>query len=915
MRMLRAWWSRITGFIRPGAGEQDFADELQSHIDMHTDDNIRAGMTPDEARRQAILKVGSVAVTRDAHRDRRGLPGLEAFLFDLRIGGRMLVKYPGLTIVGGVAMAFAICLGLVIFQVVSLFTHPTLPLSEGARLVEVRIIDLAANDEEERILYDFLDWRQSLRSVTDIGAWRDSSRTLVVTEGDARPVKVAEISASGFRVSDAQPLMGRVLADADAHPAAPAVAVIGHEVWRARFGSDPNVLGRSVQLGSEHVTVVGVMPEGFEFPISHDMWLPLKTALLDHAPRSGPPITVFALLAPGETLRTAQAEVTTAGRRVAMALPDTHQHLEPRVRPYAMMTSPDAPADVAILYSVYFFIAVLLILICGNVGLLLFARAASRQADLVVRTALGASRGRIVTQMFAEALVLGGLAAVVGVAAASYLLRTWGVSFLELNLGRLPFWFDLSLSPRAFAAAIALTVAAAAIAGIMPAMKITRGMLHRLKQTTAGSGGLQFGGIWTVVIVAQVAATVLFPAIVYWEQSQMRRVVDFDHGFASQQYLAVQIEGEGDARMVATLEELRRKVAEQPGVAGVTFTERLPATHRPQKLIELGYDLEADGSNADVSAVLSAKAEPPFRGANVAAVDPSYFEVLGAPIRAGRGFTLADALPGTRVAIVDQGFVDQVLQGRNAIGQQVRFRYRGPDSRPWGPGSPDDPAGPGDWYEVIGVVRELGAGSPMVPGRAPGFYIPATPDAFDEVHMMVHARGGDPMPLAPRVRDVAAAVDPSLQLAGLQRVSEVNNDSLWTMTMWLRITAAVSGVALVLSLAGIYAVLSFAVARRTREIGLRVALGASRPRVIAATFRRPLLQVTLGIVVGTAIVFTGAILLKYTEFPGSETDLTVQGMAMIVGYGIVMLGVCTLGCVVPTRRALRIEPTIALRAE
>ena len=187
-----------------------------------------------------------------------------------------------------------------------------------------------------------------------------------------------------------------------------------------------------------------------------------------------------------------------------------------------MMFAPEGPGDMAIMYSLYFFVAVLLILICANVGLLLFARAASREADLVVRTALGASRGRIAAQMFAEALGRGRVAAIVGVAAADLALRTWGSVFLETNLGRLPFWFDLSLSSRTLAVVIVLTVAGAAIAGILPAMKVTRGIGDRLKQSTAGGGGLQFGGVWTVVIVAQVAATVIFPALVYWEQSQLR---------------------------------------------------------------------------------------------------------------------------------------------------------------------------------------------------------------------------------------------------------------------------------------------------------------------------------------------------------------------------------------------------------
>ena len=918
---------RLLSSLRPYRAESDLDREIRSHLQVLEDKYVADGMLPSEARYAARRAFGGVEQVKEHQREARMFRWLAGWPMDLKLGGRMLVKYPGLTIVGGLAMAFAIWAGLVIFQVVGLFTHPTLPLTQGARLVEIRNIDVAANDEEEKILHDFLEWQGSLRTLTDIGAWRNSSRNLVIAPGDASPVTVAEMSAAGFRVADGMPLMGRMLADADAQPAAPPVAVIGYEVWRTRFASDPNVLGRTVQLGQEFATVVGVMREGFQFPVSHDVWLPLKTAGLDQGPRSGPAITVFALLAPGETMQTAQAELTTVGRRAATAFPTTHQHLEPRLRPYAMMMAPDGPEAAIILYSVYGFVALLLILICGNVGLLLFARAASREADLVVRTALGASRGRIAAQMFAEALVLGGLGAGAGVIAADMALRTWGMAFLQTNLGRLPFWADLSLSPRTFAVAIVLTVAGAAIAGVMPAMKMTRRMGHRLKETSSGGGGLQFGGVWTVVIVAQVAATVMFPAAVYWVQGQLRRVDNFQSGFAHEQYLAVRLERDEPAndrpntdaaalarkqRVVAALEELRQKVAAQPGVVDITFTERVPTTSRPQKTIEMGYD--PPGGASALSTGASAKVEAPLRLATIAAVDPSYFEVLDAPILAGRGFTLADAVPGTRVAIVDQSFVDQVLQGRNAVGQQVRFRYPGPPSRRWAMGNPADPT-PGDWYEVIGVVRDLGVGGPEQPGRAAGLYLPATPDQFAQIHMMVHVRGGDPMALVPRVRDVAMEVDPSLRLASVQRVNEANADVRYLMSLWMRVTALLSSVALILSLAGIYAVLSFTVARRTRDIGVRVALGASRRRVLAATFRRPLLQVTGGIVVGTTIVFTAASLIKYTEFPGSETDLTVQGMAMIIGYGIVMLGVCMLGCVVPTRRALNIEPTIALRTE
>ena len=900
--------------------DRDLDDEVAAHLDEAAADYVARGCSPQQARDAALRDFGGVTQTKQVHREMRR-PIFMNWL-DFKLGGRMLVKYPGLTFVGGVAMAFAICVGLVVFQILSLFIHPTLPLPQGDRLVELRVMDLEVNDEEPQILYDFLQWRHSLRSITNVGAWRNSSINLIDALGDSRPVATAEMSASGFVVSDGVPLMGRVLVEADEQPAAPAVVVIGHEIWRTRFGSDPNVIGRIAKFGNDDVTIVGVMREGYEFPISHDVWVPLKTAVLDQAPRSGPVVTVFGLLAPGESLKSAQAELTTVGRQAAAQSPATHQRLEPLIRPFAMMTSPAGdPAGGLILYSVYLFTATLLVLICGNVGLLLFARAASREADLVVRTALGASRGRIVAQMFAEALVLGGLAAIAGVIAADFALRYWGTGFLEANMGRLPFWFDLSLSLRALAVAVLLTTMAAAVAGIMPALKITRRMGDRLKQTTAGSGGLQFGGVWTVVIVAQVAATVIFPAVVYLERSMVSGIEEFHTGFPAEQYLAVQIERdyavfgtnldssarERNERLAGTLEELRRQVASQPGVAAVTFAATLPTTGGPQKVIDMGFDPADSAPAAD-------GAEPPFREATIAAVDPSYLEALNATMLAGRGFSASDAAAGSRVAIVDQGFVDQVLQGRNAIGQQVRFRYPGQDARPWSPGNAEDPRR-GDWYEIVGVVPELGLGAPTRKGRAAGLYLPATPNLFAQIQMIVHVPGGDPMTIAPQVREAAAAVDPSLRVVMLQRVSEANNDVLWVMRLWMRITVVLSSVALLLSLAGIYAVLSFAVARRTREIGVRVALGASRRRVVAATFRRPLLQVTGGIVVGTAIVFSAATLIPNTELAGFETALTLGGMAKIVGYGVIMLAVCMLACVVPTRRALNIEPTIALRTE
>ena len=536
----------------------------------------------------------------------RSVQGFRAFdglSLDFKLGGRMLVRYPGLTVIAGLAMAFGICVGTVIFQMMSIFVYPSLPLPQGDRLVQIRNWDVAAKSAEPRALHDFNVWRSTLRSVTELGAWRNVTRNLIVTEGDARPVQVAEITPSAFRVADGTPLMGRVLMEADERPGAPSVAVIGYDVWRTRFGSDPAVLGRTVQLGTEHVTVVGVMREGFAFPIAHEVWTPLRIVNDAHAPRSGPAISVFGLLAPGATLDTAQAELTAVGQRLASEQPATHAQLQPHVAPYAMPDGGPSQDDIGIMASIYFFAVMLLVLICSNVALLLFARAATRESELAVRTALGASRGRIVAQMFAEALVLGGVAAVIGLAAAHLALKNWGLPFLEMNLGRLPFWYDVSLSPTTVLFALGLTVLGSAIAGVMPALKVTRRMGSRLKQATAGAGGLQFGGVWTAVIVVQVAITVAFPAVVYVEQGQLRHIRTFDAGFAAEEYLAVQLametpvvagaNGDSDraaqrAAFASSIEELRRRVAAEPGVAGVTFADWLPRVpDRPWERIEL----------------------------------------------------------------------------------------------------------------------------------------------------------------------------------------------------------------------------------------------------------------------------------------------------------------------------------------
>ena len=906
--------ARLHLLFAPRAAEARSNEEMDFHIDMEVTRLVREErLSPDDARRRALATFGGVTRHSEELRDGRGVAPLAGLSLDFKLGFRMLAKYPGLTIVGGLAMAFGIAAGTISSVMTSMFLSPTLPLPGGDRVVLLRNFDVQTQTAEPRALGDFVVWRRSLTSVTDLGAYRDATRNVITGTDDARPVQVAEMTASGFQVSSGRPLLGRALSTADEAPGAPLVVVLGYELWRTRFAGDGTIVGKTVKVGDTYATVVGVMPEGFAFPVAHDLWMPLRWQVADEAPRAGTPITIFGRLATGATLERAQSELATIGKRAAIDHRETHEHLEPQVGPYAKQFKKPATDDMLAMASITTFPIVLLALICGDVALLLFARAATRENELVVRSALGASRGRIVTQLFAEALVLGGVAAVVGLAAAQFALNRWGRGFLEANIGRLPFWYSFHLSAGTLLYAACLTVIAAVIAGVMPALKITRGLSSRLKQSTAGGGGVRFGGVWTAVIVAQVAMTVAFPAIVAFEQSQARHIQTFPAGFAAEEFVSVRLgtdsaaaraaSGAQQARFAATLEGLRQRVAAEPGVLGVTFVDRIPREYHDHYRVEVD-DADVIPDRAPVGG--PATSQNPLPLASVAGVDPGYFSVLERPVIAGRGFDRRDLAPGARTVIVDQGFVDQVLHGRNAIGRQVRFAKRDPRSQP---GEDERP-----WLQIVGVVKELGMGSPFEKGRASGLYLPMAPHTLESVFMLVHA-SGDPLSVVPRVRSIAAAIDPTLRLSEIQRVSEVSDAMLWVLGLWIRATVLLTAIALLLSLAGIYAVLSFIVARRTREIGIRVALGASPRRIILSIFRRPLIQVGIGVGVGGVLIALAVEALAHSEMSNAGNGLSLGVLTQLVVYGALMFGVCLFACIVPTRRALGVEPTEALRVE
>lgn len=808
-----------------------------------------------------------------------GLVHTRLSMLDFRLGVRMLTRYPGLTIVGGLALAFAIAVGVSAFTFVSAYLSPTIPLDEGDRIVALRQMDVEAGRPEVRVTHDFTRWRTQLTSVVELGAMRERRQNLVFGTVEGDPVRVTELTTEAFRLARVAPLMGRGLQQEDERVGALPVLVIGHALWQTRFSSARDVVGTVVSLDGVPSTIVGVMPAGFVYPVGSEAWTPLRINATPIAAREGPAIHVIGRLAPGITLTRAQAELTTIGEQMAADQPATHRLLRPEVMPFAASIVPVGPMISIALISINGFVVLLLVLVSGNVALLMFARTASREQEIVIRSALGASRSRMVAQFFAEALVLGGVGAALGLIIARTGLR-WGYESFAVAAGNgepLPFWFTPTLSGTAIAYAVGLTILAALIAGVMPALKVTRGLQSRLKSATAGGGGLRFGGVWTVVIVTQVALTVTFPATAFFTKRDGVQIESVDIGVPPEQVLT--------ARVDAPLEraqQLVQRLEQTPGVLGVTLGNSLPMMSHSLRTIEVeGIPSGPVGSQDD----------PRVTSAGVL---PGFFNTFDAPITQGRGFTESDRTSTHPVVIVNDSLVKARFDGMNPIGRRIRFAQA------------DDDAQPETWAEVIGVVRDLGMAVPPSPGVA-GFYYPLK-DGDSETLYVALRTGGDATVMAPALRAAATAVAPDLRIWEVQPLSEVTAAELLAIDFFFRMTLGLSAIALALSLASIYAVMSFAVSRRTREIGIRIALGSERTRVVLAILRRPLTQVSMGLAAG----------LLCTTWMVNEIyarSLAPSQWLMILGYGVLMLMVCLLACLVPARRALAVQPTEALRAD
>jgi predicted permease len=803
---------------------------------------------------------------------------------DFKVGFRMLARYPGLTLVGTVAIAVAIALGSLYFEALNKWQNPRLPVRNPERVVSIRGWDVNAFAPEGRLLHDFAIWRQQVRTVENLGAAIPFVRNLATEDGRVEPVRGAEITANAFRLLGTPPVLGRTLVDQDEQPAEPPVVVISHALWNSRFASDPAVIGRKVKLGTAAATIVGVMPKDFGFPVSQRIWTPLRVDAAALAPRTGPTASIFGRLAPGASIDDARAELGVIGARLAASNPETHRHLKPRVTTYAKPLTEGGQALLFrnILYVLNGIFLMLLAVISANVATLVFARTATRGWEITVRSALGASRGRIIGQLFAEALVLASIGALVGLLVARLSLR-FALGMLAGG-DALPFWIDDSLSWRTVLYTGALTLFGAAIVGILPALRVTRVSIQdALRSESAGRAGLRFGGFWTTVIVVQVAITVAFLPLAAGGVFESNRFNQRAEGIGAENYLTASVgidrENHGldsvafAARARLSFDELERRLSAEPGVQHVAFADRLPV------MDQFKYQIEVD--------TMTGAPTTGLRTSTLVHVSRGFFGAFGTSVVTGRDFGPVD-FETRRVLIVNEAFARHVFGARNPIGQRIRIVS-----------GEDMDATSKEWYEVVGMVRNFGWQLPL-PHEQSAMYRPTLPTPGADVNLAVRVR--DPEAFATRLRTVAAEVDPTIRLTDVQPLTKVGGGEAkmnWTLTAvaWL-----ISFIVLLLSATGIHALMSFTVARRTREIGIRTALGARPGRIVGGIFSRAFLQIGAGILVGSGL----AALMGLGSMRQILLLLAADGIMLVVGLT---------ACAVPVRRALRIDPTEALRAE
>jgi putative ABC transport system permease protein len=880
-------WRRYTRIFGPDV-VSDVNDEIEFHIDARAAEYVAAGMAPSAARKRAIEEFGDMErakrlcreIGEQQHRRRRLAEYADTVRQDLRYAVRMLARSPGFAAAAVLTLALGIGANAAIFSLVNAVLLRPLPYRAPEQLV--RVWERSPSGAERNVVSpgNYHDWRTRAKSFSTLAAHSWSFGVAMTEEGEPAMVMLMDATPSLFAMLGVGPALGRGLSEDDATTGD--AALLSDKLWRARFGADRGVVGRRIVLNDRPHLVVGVMPPGFTFvDPTVELWRAAPRGRLDPNERRGHNWFVVGRLAPGVSLDGARAEMRTIAAALTREYPQFMAGWGVNVVPlHADMVAAARPVLLVLLGGV----GLILLIACANIANLLLARAVSREREIAVRGALGAMRGRLVRQLLTEGMVLAVVGGLLGLVVAAPLLR----GLIAFAPGDIPLLDEVRVDRTVLGFAAAATILSTVLFALAPALRLASTDLQTMLRTSQGTAsGLRHGRLRNALLVSEVALSLVLLVGAGLLVRSAQHLSTVDYGYRADGLLAVFLDlprarYDSTARHVAFYGQLLERIRGLPGVSGVTASSEVPA---------VGYNMTFS------YAVEGHRAANPSGREDAQAlhvVAAEYFHVLGIPVRRGRAFETRDNANAPPVTIVNEAFARRHWPGESELGR--RFSLVGPK---------------GPWLEIVGVVGDTRMVSADAP-PAPIFYIPHAQKQWHWLGWMtliVRAEPGrDPRSLAPAVRAAVAEQDRRLPIHRVATVHELYGESTARRRFATTLLTVFAALALLLGTIGMYGVLSYAVAQRRREIGIRIALGAGTSEVMGAVLRQALALTALGVVIGTGGALALTRLLGALLYEVSPTD-----PATYVAVAVLLTLVAALAAWMPAWRATRIDPLVVLR--
>jgi len=810
-----------------------------------------------------------------------------SWLQDLRFAFRLLVKDRWFTGVAVIALALGIGVNATVFTFVNAVLIRGLPFDDPDRIMAVGTRD-ARNRDRGMSYPDFEDYRAANRTLSALAAY--SGQTMNVSDEGRAPERFQGpyVSANAFRLIGQQPLLGRDFRPEEDRPGAAAVVILGNGVWKNRYGSDPSVVGRTIKVNDVPSTVIGVMPEGFKFPINADLWVPLvQMPRLTEQKRDARNLEVFGRLADRVTLPQAQSEFTTIATRLAHDYPATNKDITARV-----MTFNDRVngGQIRLIFlSLMGAVAFVLLIACANVANLLLARSATRSREMSVRVSLGASRWRIVRQLLVESVVLSIIGGLLGLALAFAGVRLFDAATQDVGK---PYWIQFTMDGRVFGFFAAVCLGTGVVFGLAPALHVSKTDLNEVLKEggRSGSSGTRARRWTSVLIVAELALTLVLLAGAGLMIRSFLKVYSLDAGVETSHLLTMRLALPN--QKYPTLEQRRafydrvdERLASIGGIQAATITTNMPLGGGTPRLLAIDGHQPADGEQPQTVTQVT--------------IGARYFETLGLHILRGRAFDDLDGTPGHDSAIVNQRFASMHFAGADPIGRRIKL-------------TPDGPAlagPPPAWVTIVGISPTIRQRNFQDPLPDPVVYLPLSGQAPTCAMLVIRAQR-DAASLTSLLREEVRAIDPDLPLFGILTMDQLLAQQRWAFRVFGSMFAIFALIALALSAVGLYAVTAYSVAQRTQEIGVRMALGAQTAQVLWLILRRAVVQTAIGLTIGIGgALGVGKLIESLLVQTGTRDPVTLTSIVALLVF------VSLAACFWPARTATRLDPVNALRYE